>query len=307
MTAVGLVIPSCGAPCLAHCLDAVARLTPRPVETIVVLSGPGCDRPLPGAVTAVRSDRTLGFAAAVNAGLARLTDAVEHVALLNDDAMPGESWLAPLGAELEREPGVAAVQSTVVDARGDTVDGCGIVFDLWGLPVQLDRGLPVAGLPDHSRRLVAVSATAALLRRSALEQVRLPGGVLDPAFASYHEDLDLGLRLLRLGWGARWVPGTPTRHLGSVTGSRRRWVHPWWVLANRWRALAGNLEVGSLLVTLPRLLRGEARALRTLTRSNPRALVVGPVAMAVLPALLLGGWLRATPGPRLAALPEADR
>jgi GT2 family glycosyltransferase len=135
------------------------------------------------------------------------------------------------------------------------------------------------------------------LRLEALRQATLQrGGIFDPQFDCYHEDLDLGLRLLRLSWQASWVGGASVRHLGSASGPSLRWRHPWWVLANRWRALAGNLKVGALLGDLP-------RAVRTLQRSNPRVPAVAAAVAISLPAMIGRAWLRKTPGPRLTSLP----
>jgi hypothetical protein len=92
-------------------------------------------------------------------------------------------------------------------------------------------------------------------------------------------------------------------HLGSATGTSFGWRHPWWVLANRWRALAGNLSPRALLRAMPRLLRGELRAVRTLARRNPRALPVAVAVGCALPMLIAGSWRRDTPGARLTALP----
>jgi GT2 family glycosyltransferase len=166
--------------------------------------------------------------------------------------------------------------------------------------------MPAAAEPaGELRRIVAVSGTAALFRSSALVAVSVGQlAPLDPAFGSYHEDLDLGLRLQRLGWKAGWAGGAPVRHAGSASGIHMRWRHPWWLLANRWRALAGNLLPGALARLLPRLLRGEIRALRTLARRNPRAILVESSVAAAWPALVARGWLRPTPGERLHSLPE---
>ncbi len=79
----------------------------------------------------------------------------------------------------------------------------------------------------------------------------------------------------RLGWGAAWVPGAWASHVGSATGHRLGWRHPWWVLTNRWRALAGNLTATAVLAALPTLLRGEIRAVRTLARGNPQSAADG--------------------------------
>jgi GT2 family glycosyltransferase len=298
-----LVIPSLGAPHLECCLDAVAALDPAPDVKVLVLSG--------GAVAPARSDSfdvhrhrdRLGFATAVNAGISVLPRGVESVAVLNDDALPDPGWLGILAGAFERDPGLAAVQGTVVTDGDTLIDGRGIAFDRWGLPVQIDRGLTIAD--DHGERpVLAISGTAGLYRMDALLQAALPHSeILDPRFGCYHEDLDLGLRLFRLGRRALWIGGARTMHLGSASGPSLRWRHPWWVLANRWRALAGNLSPSALLRALPHLLRGEIRAVRTLTRSNWRTLPAAAAVAAVFPLLVVGGWRRQTRGPRLDTIP----
>jgi hypothetical protein len=86
-----------------------------------------------------------------------------------------------------------------------------------------------------------------------------------------------------------------------------RWRHPWWLLANRWRALAGNLTGTGLLRLYPRLLRGELRAARTVLRWNWRAAPVVGSWWCVAPALIVHAWRRWTPGARLQRLPMGER
>jgi GT2 family glycosyltransferase len=299
-----LVIPSLGAPHLNRCLEAVAALDPAPDVLIVVLSGDANTPLRSGTFQVQRHHRRLGFAAAVNAGVAALPEGVEAVAILNDDATPEREWLGVLLGALERDPELVAVQGTVIDAGGTSIDGRGIVFDRWGLPVQIDRGLAVDN-DQGERPVLAVSGTACLFRMKALNQAIVNRSeILDQRFDSYHEDIDLGLRLQRMGGRARWIGGARSLHLGSASGPSLRWRHPWWMLANRWRALAGNLSPIALLGALPRLLRGEVRAVRALLRTNLRALPVGAAVAAVLPLLVIGGWRRQTPGPRLDAVPK---
>ncbi len=301
-----LVIPSLGGPGLERCLHAVAALEPGPQRTVIVLSGTAPAPASPG-VEVLRSLHRLPYSAAVNLGLEHRAADVDRVALLNDDAFPEPGWLGTLARALDADHHLAAVQGTVTDHPGRSIDGRGIGLDRFGLPVQRDRGRAVEPERAGERRAVlAVSGTAALLRAEALRAAALgDGAVLDPRFGSYHEDLDLGLRLARLGWRAAWVAAAQVRHLGSATGGGFRWRHPWWLLANRWRALAGNLTPGALLAVLPRLLRGEARAIRTLVRSNPRSAAVAPAVAASLPVLVAAGWARRSPGPRLRRLPES--
>jgi GT2 family glycosyltransferase len=300
----GLVIPSVGAPHLEHCIEAVTALDPGPDQAALVLSGASDAPSVPRNFSVQRFHSRLGFAAAVNAGFASLPGELDAVAVLNDDATPESGWLGVLADALDREPNLASVQGTVTDASGTAVDGRGILFDRAGLPVQIDRGRAVED-DAGERSVLAVSGTAGLYRMEALRQGAMAGfQIFDPRFGSYHEDLDLGLRLCRLGWRAKWVGGARCRHLGSASGSLLKWRHPWWILANRWRALAGNLSAAALLGAVPTLLRGELRAVRTLMRTNPRSLPVATAVAAAAPLLVARAWLRRTPGPRLQSLPD---
>ncbi len=304
----GVVIPSLGGRHLAHCLEAVAATDPKPRITIVVVSGRRSAAVGPSGVELVTVAQQLGFAAAVNTGLARLGPDIRRVAVLNDDAVPGRDWLATLGAALDRSPDLAAVQGTVTDAVGARIDGRGIALDELGLPIQVERGGSPAPEPSSPRHVVAVSGTAALYRLRALRTAALGNGaVFDPRFGSYHEDLDLGLRLRRLGWSSQWTPGAWASHVGSATGRKMGWRHPWWLLVNRWRALAGNLTGAALVRALPRLLRGELRAVHTLIRDNPRAAPTAVAAVVALPWIVAGAARRRTPGARLQSLKELCR
>lgn len=302
----GIVIPSLGGPHLRRCLAAVIALDPSPDRTVVVFSGGARAPDHPDSVEVLATGERLGFAAAVNAGIAALGNGIERIALLNDDAVPAPGWLGTLEAALDADPSLAAVQGTVTDAFGTAVDGRGITLDDAALPVQVDRGSPPSPEPARPRPVVAVSGTASLYRTRALvESALADGAVLDPAFGSYHEDLDLGLRTRRLGWRAAWVPGAWASHEGSATGHGLSWRHPWWVLTNRWRALAGNLTAAAFFTALPTLFRGELRAVRTLARTNPRVMPTAAAALACLPWIVLRSLGRPSPGPRLTTLPES--
>jgi len=300
-----VVIPTLGGGLLAHCLEAVSVLDPPPVRTLVVLSGGAPPPVIPGNAELLTADDRLGFTAAVNAGIDRVGTTCESIALLNDDAVPAPGWLGALEAALDVDPALGAVQGTVTDSVGATIDGRGVALDTFGLAIQVDRGGSPAPEPPGPRPLIAVSGTASLLRREAIRSAALrDGSVFDPTFGSYYEDVDLGLRLGRLGWESAWVPDAWASHVGSATSRRLGWRHPWWVLTNRWRTLAGNLTAVALIAALPRLLRGELRAVRTLARNNPRAPLTAGPALAAVPWLTARALRRPSPGPRLNSLPE---
>jgi GT2 family glycosyltransferase len=299
-----LVIPTIGADSLAECLQSVRLLKPAPDEIVVVHSG-GSQAPFVDcSVQILNFSQRLGFAGAVNAGIAQAIDRADAIAVLNDDAFPASDWLGRLHDFLGNHPRAAAVQGTVRSGDGTTIDGRGVAFSRFGLPLQVDRSIGTDAEPASSSQRIAVSATAALYRTEALAQTALADGAFfDPAFDSYHEDVDLGLRLGRLGWQSWFVPDAVCRHLGSHSGAHRGWRHPWWLLANPWRVLAGNLDPRSTMLALPRMLVGELRAAARMTLDNPRTALVVPAVLAIMPALLASGWRRQSAGPRLTALP----
>ena len=302
----GIVIPTLGGPHLRSCLDAVAALDPSPERIVVVVSGSASVPEHSSSIEVISNEGRLGFAAAVNAGINALGNDVERVALLNDDAIPPPGWLGPLEAALDADPALAAVQSTVTNTLGAAIDGRGINLDDVALPIQVDRGSSPVPEPAQPRFVIAVSGTASLYRVRALRESALAdGAILDPRFGSYHEDFDLGLRMRRLGWRAAWVPGAGPSHVGSATGHDLTWRHPWWLLTNRWRALAGNLTPAAFFTALPTLFRGELRAIRTLARTNPRVMPTAAAALAYLPWIVIRSLGRPSPGPRLTALPES--
>lgn len=218
-------------------------------------------------VEILHTDDALGFADANLAGLAA-SPRTEFVALVNDDAIVGPGWARALIDELDAHPRAAAAQGLVLtmgadsgdseadcgDDGGETVDGAGLAWNRWWQAVQRDHGRPCADRSESgessssasgSREIFGVSATAAMFRRSALDEV---GPLFDPTFGSYYEDVDLAVRLRAAGWSARLVPAARARHAGSTTG--RHLGAARWIRRNRYAVLARALGV-RLLPRLP--------------------------------------------------------
>jgi GT2 family glycosyltransferase len=259
------VVPTLGAPTLRSALASL-RLQGAAIDVTVVHQG---EPPLPEE-TAALADRVLtfpqplGFAAAVNAGLA--VRRAPWAVLLNDDAELGPGWLAALLAVLQESPRLAAAQgvylrSAAVTAAGAAegaqptsahlVDGCGLGWNRWWQAVQLrEGGAPPAGEP---RAVFGVSATAALYRSSALEAVGLHAGPFDRELETYYEDVELAGRLRGAGYRAALVPAARAVHRGggSAAGLGRRRAAL--LYGNRWLALA-RLLGRSLPLQAPRAL-----------------------------------------------------
>jgi histidinol-phosphate phosphatase family protein len=182
-----VVIPTVGRDSLRRLLAALAAADgPRPGQLLVVDDRRDRSRALPlGGVAGVSvlAGRAAGPAAARNLGWRRA--AAEWVAFLDDDVVPGPSWLADLARDLEGlGPEVAASQGRVR-----------VPMPAGRRPTDWERN--VRGL-ETARWATADMA----YRRTVLEEV---GGFDERFPRAYREDADLGLRVVKAGH--RIVPG----------------------------------------------------------------------------------------------------
>jgi GT2 family glycosyltransferase len=217
------------------CLRAVARLDPPP-HSVTVFDNASADgsaaaaaaSSLPG-LRIVRSDRNLGFAAALN----RLIAATPSPWLLslNPDCAPRPDFARRLLEAIGSDSRVGAATGKLLRAdgpeleEGPTVDAAGMVVTPSGR--HFDRG---SGDPDDGRfdRQVAVfggTGAATIYRRAALDDVAYPDDeVFAESFFAYREDAELAWRLQWRGWSARYVPTAVAAHrrgLRPETGRRQ--------------------------------------------------------------------------------------
>ena len=86
------------------------------------------------------------------------------------------------------------------------------------------------GAAGGARQVFGVSATAAVYRRSALDEV----GLFDERLVSWYEDVDLAVRLRAAGWRALHVPAARALHAGGATARRLSWRYGRLLYGNRW-------------------------------------------------------------------------
>ncbi len=218
---VTAVIPSYGDPALAiAAAQSLRRTTRRGMLRVVIVDDatPAPDhraklRAFDGAEI-VFLERNAGFAAAVNAGIARAPR--DHdVVVLNSDVIARPAWLERLQYAAYRERHIAIVGPKLLypDLR---IQSAGSVRNLGALEWFDHRyRFKDATHPEANITLPVLGTTGACMyiRRDFLDEV----GTFDEAYGMAYEDMDLCLRGWEAGWQTVYAPRSTLLHLESQT------------------------------------------------------------------------------------------
>jgi len=219
VTSCTLVIPVYNrAPLTTQCLDALLNSSPETALTEIVVVDDGsadttaqllaarADR-----VRVVRHEQNVGFAGACNDGAAAATG--EWLVFLNNDTLPESGWLDALLRYASSGERIGLVGSKLLFPNG-TIQHAGVVFARDSRAHHIYAGFPA----DHpavnkSREFQVVTGACALIRRALFDEV----GGFDDDFVNGYEDMDLCLRLRRLGYGVHYCHESVVDHLESAT------------------------------------------------------------------------------------------
>jgi len=225
----------------------------------------------------IASEENLGFGRAINVIASKTSS--EWVATANADIALRPGALDALLDAGARDPRAGALAPRLILPDGSTqhsafafptipytfllATGAFRVFrrlgDRYAVPGSWDK--------ERWRRVPWAVAALLLVRRAAWHEV----GGFDDRQWMYAEDLDLGWRLHRAGWGTLYVPGAEVEHeLGAAT--LKAWGHevaPIWqrstygfLVRRRGLAYAWAIALISAAGALPRWARAALRAAR---------------------------------------------
>lgn len=242
------------------------------VETVVVDNASGdasaevAARSAP-AVRVISLRENVGFAAAMNAGIASTSG--RYVLALNPDCRLDPGFAAVLVARLDARPDVGSATGRIYRAEGpglagtERLDSTGIVFTASAR--HLDRGSEedAEGRYPAEEEVFGTTAAAGFYRREALESAKISTGYFDSDFFLYREDADLAWRLGKLGWKCLYVPSAVAWHRRRNLPDRRGRMPP---EANR------HSVKNRFLLRINN--QSAAEALRTLVPTLARDLVV---------------------------------
>lgn len=209
--AIHVVVPSWrGRAHLETLLESLAAQTVKP-KAVWIVDGASGD----GSAEAARAagahfidlGENRGFAHAVNRGMAEAGG--ERVAVLNNDLKLAPDWLEKM----------AATDAPFVAGKVMAWDSMEILDATWdllshsGVPMRAGCGKRDSVYWNRRREISLAPWTAILLRRDYWQAT----GGLDESFESYLEDVDIGMRGLKLGFRGLYEPGAVAWHRGSST------------------------------------------------------------------------------------------
>ncbi len=211
-----IVVNRNGAAYLQECLDSLHRQS-WPKTELIVVDNASTDGSLQwlrlhaAGLTLIELPENRGFAGGVNAGIRAARG--EFIALLNNDAVADEGWLAALvAAAADADTGMIASKILFYDRRS-TIDKAGHLLYPDGLNRGRGAGEADRGQYDLPDETFFPDGCAALYKSRMLERV----GLFDEQFFAYGDDADLGLRARWQGWKCLYAPEARVYHHHSRT------------------------------------------------------------------------------------------
>jgi GT2 family glycosyltransferase len=207
--------------------------------------------------------QNVGFAIGNNLALrAALDSGVDHCYLLNPDAALEPGALAAAVQVAESAPDVGSVQSLLVlDEEPDVVNSSGNHIHFLGFGYCGGYRRPRAEVAAEPRDIAYASGACVLLPARLLREV----GLFDETLWLYHEDLDLGWRLLLSGRRNLLAPGSVCRHNYEFSRSTAKW---YWMERNRAIVVFKNFRLPTVALLLPLLAIADVGLLAVATKGG---------------------------------------
>ncbi len=210
---------------LERCLQGIAAQTVR--CELIVVDNASADESVavaaPYATKLIRNATNLGFAAAVNQGIAASSG--KFVQLVNPDCFLAPDYCDKLMRAFDSDRVGMATGKLLLADTPVLVDSKGIRMTRSGRHFDIDQGEPDQRNPENTE-VFGVSGAAAMYSREFLDDVAIDGEIFDEDFFAYREDADLSWRGRVLGWRAMYVPAAVAHHVRRVTPERRRSLPP---------------------------------------------------------------------------------
>lgn len=239
---------------LEPCLTALQEQTYRDLEIILVDNG-STDGSVDLVVERfpdvhiIRNQENVGYGPGNNQGLAAARG--QFIATLNSDTVATPGWLAALVAAMKGDDRIGSCASHMVLAGRQPLilDSAGIEVDLTGTAWNRGYGQPdTVTLSSTPVDVFGTCSGAALYRRAMLDDA---GGLFDPRFFIYYDDVDLAWRAQLRGWRCVHVPGARVLHVHSAVAGRNPAGKDYQLGRNKTWTILKNYPTPALILFAP--------------------------------------------------------
>jgi GT2 family glycosyltransferase len=199
-----------------ECVQSLLAMRGDPFDIVIVDNGsrdgsPESLRQVFPQIRVIENGRNLGFASGSNVGMQQALDqGQDYVLLVNNDTIVNPDLLVELLAESKRSPQAGMVSPKIYYAdQPDRIWWAGGSFSLWqGVPRHIGWKEQERGRYETERTIDWATGCVVLIRCAALRET----GLFDGRIFANAEDLDLSLRMRRLGWQVRYAPAARLWH-----------------------------------------------------------------------------------------------
>ena len=236
---------------LQSCIDKLDN-TEDPDYEVVIVDNASTDGSIKNLVLPnkqfkiISSKNNIGFAAGSNLGAKG--SKTEWIFTLNPDAFVSKKWLTECKLAIEKFPNCSMISPLLLDENDhNTIDGCGDVLSISGHSWRGGHQQPLTNAPQTYCQVFSPSGACAGYKSKVFHKA----GGFDESFFCYKEDVELGLRLNRMGEICIYVPRAIVYHIGSSTLGKK---HPF-ILYHSYRnsiyMIAKSYPLLNLIVGLP--------------------------------------------------------
>lgn len=214
---------------------SVQRHVSTPLEIVVVDNGSRQDeaallREEFAGITAIRSERNLGFAGGNNLGFRAARG--EYLLLLNNDTEVEDDSLRYLCQTLDRRPELGAVCPKIrffAPPRAIQFAGYTPLTRITLRNALVGFGEADDGRFDTPRDTPYAHGAAMMVRRSVLEKA----GPMPEMYFLYYEELDWSVRIAQAGFGIAYDPRCTVFHKESATTGQQSPLRSFYLTRNR--------------------------------------------------------------------------
>ncbi|MDO8658199.1 MAG: glycosyltransferase family 2 protein, partial [Candidatus Levybacteria bacterium] len=133
----------------------------------------------------------------------------KYLAYFNNDVAITKNYLFNLIQEFEKDSKLAIVQGKLLNYYKRTiVDSAGETMDIYGNPVTLGLGEDDHGQFSQTENILSASGSACMIRKNIFNKI----DGYDPSYGIGYEDMDLSLKIRRLGYKIKRIPNAVIYH-----------------------------------------------------------------------------------------------